>query len=586
MPSSVFVNTASPLPPSPPASPPSFKSAIKKVQMATAVTSPRIAAQVLSIADDSDDADDDDGVVAVVVNARVTSLTDSEAQAHASLTAISKADQGAQATGEGASTCDKATDAGAGADGLGGGSISRRNSFAISDENVTNWFGHGPVDDPIESGSPPEPRTSNGVQAPTWLASLLWQLALIAASWSPLKVSSRMIAVRTLCCACTCTWACNGQYSSSGSTPPATLEAVAALPTQAVAAPTKVEALPSKAVAVAIDPPGGSTMAADSDGLKRAPSFSRPPLVHAAEAARSDELRRAQSFQRSPLVPADEAARSDELRRAQSFQRSPLVHAAEAARSDGLRRAQSFQRSPLVPADEARHLPSIPGMNGERARKTSIPDGMPPILSPVGHETLSLGSDSMPARDAKSLANAKPFLPSENSISEMTKPFLPSEISISENSISEMTKPFLPSKISISENSILEMTPASHRSATTSDTDAHCSANSNNTSAKNGACASTSAQDYAYYSTKSNTPERSRAARARAAEHAAAALVAIDPGGRGNLMQQIQEAAEPAAVEASTDSAEGMPPPVSTLGAEIYLQSYRAMSRAEADLRI
>ena len=521
MPSSVFVNTASPLPPSPPASPPSFKSAIKKVQMATAVTSPRIAAQVLSIADDSDDADDDDGVVAVVVNARVTSLTDSEAQAHASLTAIPKADQGAQATGEGASTCDKATDAGAGADGLGGGSISRRNSFAISDENVTNWFGHGPVDAPIESGSPPEPRTSNGVQAPTWLASLLWQLALIAASWSPLKVSSRMIAVRTLCCACTCTWACNGQYSSSGSTPPATLEAVAALPTQAVAAPTKVEALPSKAVAVAIGPPGGSTMAADSDGLKRAPSFSRPPLVHAAEAARSDELRR----------------------------------------------AQSFQRSPLVPADEARHLPSIPGMNGERARKTSIPDGMPPILSPVGHETISLGSDSMPARDAKSLANAKPFLPSENSISEMTKPFLPSEISIS-------------------ENSILEMTPASHRSATTSDTDAYCSANSNNTSAKNGACASTSAQDYAYYSANSNTPERLRAARVRAAEHAAAALVAIDPGGRGNLMQQIQEAAEPAAVEASTDSAEGMPPPVSALGAEIYLQSYRAMSRAEADLRI
>jgi len=567
MPSSVFVNTASPLPPSPPASPPSFKSAIKKVQMATAVTSPRIAAQVLSIADDSDDADDDDGVVAVVVNARVTSLTDSEAQAHASLTAIPKADQGAQATGEGASTCDKATDAGAGADGLGGGSISRRNSFAISDENVTNWFGHGPVDAPIESGSPPEPRTSNGVQAPTWLASLLWQLALIAASWSPLKVSSRMIAVRTLCCACTCTWACNGQYSSSGSTPPATLEAVAALPTQAVAAPTKVEALPSKAVAVAIGPPGGSTMAADSDGLKRAPSFSRPPLVHAAEAARSDELRRAQSFQRSPLIPADEAARSDELRRAQSFQRSPLVHAAEAARSDGLRRAQSFQRSPLVPADEARHLPSIPGMNGERARKTSIPDGMPPILSPVGHETISLGSDSMPARDAKSLANAKPFLPSENSISEMTKPFLPSEISIS-------------------ENSILEMTPASHRSATTSDTDAYCSANSNNTSAKNGACASTSAQDYAYYSANSNTPERLRAARVRAAEHAAAALVAIDPGGRGNLMQQIQEAAEPAAVEASTDSAEGMPPPVSALGAEIYLQSYRAMSRAEADLRI
>jgi len=544
MPSSVFVNTASPLPPSPPASPPSFKSAIKKVQMATAVTSPRIAAQVLSIADDSDDADDDDGVVAVVVNARVTSLTDSEAQAHASLTAISKADQGAQATGEGASTCDKATDAGAGADGLGGGSISRRNSFAISDENVTNWFGHGPVDAPIESGSPPEPRTSNGVQAPTWLASLLWQLALIAASWSPLKVSSRMIAVRTLCCACTCTWACNGQYSSSGSTPPATLEAVAALPTQAVAAPTKVEALPSKAVAVAIGPPGGSTMAADSDGLKRAPSFSRPPLVHAAEAARSDELRRAQSFQRSPLIPADEAARSDELRR-----------------------AQSFQRSPLVPADEARHLPSIPGMNGERARKTSIPDGMPPILSPVGHETISLGSDSMPARDAKSLANAKPFLPSENSISEMTKPFLPSEISIS-------------------ENSILEMTPASHRSATTSDTDAYCSANSNNTIAKNGACASTSAQDYAYYSANSNTPERLRAARVRAAEHAAAALVAIDPGGRGNLMQQIQEAAEPAAVEASTDSAEGMPPPVSALGAEIYLQSYRAMSRAEADLRI
>jgi hypothetical protein len=178
---------------------------------------------------------------------------------------------------------------------------------------------------------------------------------------------------------------------------------------------------------------------------------------------------------------------------------------------------------------------------------------MPPILSPVGHETISLGSDSMPARDAKSLANAKPFLPSE---------------------------------ISISENSILEMTPASHRSATTSDTDAYCSANSNNTSAKNGACASTSAQDYAYYSANSNTPERLRAARVRAAEHAAAALVAIDPGGRGNLMQQIQEAAEPAAVEASTDSAEGMPPPVSALGAEIYLQSYRAMSRAEADLRI
>ena len=220
-------------------------------------------------------------------------------------------------------------------------------------------------------------------------------------------------------------------------------------------------------------------------------------------------------------------------------------------------------------------------MNGERVRKTSIPDGMPPILSPVGHETISLGSDSMPARDAKSLANAKPFLPSENSISEMTKPFLPSEISIS-----EMTKPFLPSEISISENSILEMTPASHRSATTSDTDAYCSANSNNTSAKNGACASTSAQDYAYYSANSNTPERLRAARVRAAEHAAAALVAIDPGGRGNLMQQIQEAAEPAAVEASTDSAEGMPPPVSALGAEIYLQSYRAMSRAEADLRI
>ena len=527
------VNTASPSPPSPPASPPSFKSpsfksAIKKVQMATAVTSPRIAAQVLSIADDSDDADDDDGGIANFVNARATSLTDSEAQAHASLAAISKADQGAQATGERASTCDKATGAGAGADGHGGGRISRRNNFALSDANVTNWFGHGTVDAPIESGSPPEPRTSNGVQAPTWLVSLR-QLALIAASWSPLKVSSRMVAVRTLCCACTCTWACNGPYSSSGSTPPASLEAVAALPTKAVAAlPTNVEALPTKAVAVAKD-----------------------PLVHAAEAAKSDGLKRAQSFQRSPPVPA-----------------------AEAAKSDGLGRVQSFKRATLLPAAEARHLPSIPGIDRDRARNISIPDGMPPILSPIGHETssissmspighetssissmspighetLSLRSDSMPARDGKSLANAKPFLPSENSI--------------------------------------LETTPASHRSATTSDTDAYRSVKSNNTSAQNGACASTSSQDYAYYSANTNTPERLRAARARAAEHAAAALVANDPGGRGNLMQQIQEAAEPAAVEASTDSAEGMPPPVSALGAEIYLQSYRAMSRAEADLRI
>ena len=169
-------------------------------------------------------------------------------------------------------------------------------------------------------------------------------------------------------------------------------------------------------------------------------------------------------------------------------------------------------------------------------------------MSPIGHETLSLRSDSMPARDGKSLANAKPFLPSENSI--------------------------------------LETTPASHRSATTSDTDAYRSVKSNNTSAQNGACASTSSQDYAYYSANTNTPERLRAARARAAEHAAAALVANDPGGRGNLMQQIQEAAEPAAVEASTVSAEGMPPPVSAPSAETYLQPYSAMSRAEADLRI